>query len=87
MALNTPIQGSSADILKMAMIEIDKKFIELKLSSKMILQVHDELVFDVCDSEIDTVKDIVCDVMENIIELDVPLVVDVNVGDNLYEAK
>ena len=87
MALNTPIQGSSADILKMAMIEIDKRFSELNLNSKMILQVHDELVFDVCDSEIDTVKDIVRDVMENIIELDVPLVVDVNVGDNLYEAK
>ena len=87
MALNTPIQGSSADILKMAMIEIDKRFSELNLNSKMILQVHDELVFDVCDSEIDTFKDIVRDVMDNIIELDVPLVVDINVGDNLYEAK
>ena len=67
MALNTPIQGSSADILKMAMIEIDKRFSELNLGSKMILQVHDELVFDVNNNEIDTVKDIVRDVMENIL--------------------
>ena len=87
MALNTPIQGSSADILKKAMIEIDKKFVELNLKSKMILQVHDELVFDVLNEEIDIVKKIVREVMENAIKLDVPLLVDINVGKNLYEAK
>lgn len=87
MALNTPIQGSSADILKMAMIEIDKKFVELNLNSKMILQVHDELVFDVINSEIDIVKDVVRDTMENIVKLEVPLLVDMNIGSNLYEAK
>ena len=87
MALNTPIQGSSADILKMAMIEIDKKFIELNLNSKMILQVHDELVFDVVNDEVDVVKGLVKDIMENIIKLKVPLLVDMNTGNNLYEAK
>ena len=87
MALNTPIQGSSADILKMAMIEIDKKFMELNLNSKMILQVHDELVFDVVNSEVDIVKNIVKDIMENIVKLEVPLLVDMNIGSNLYEAK
>ena len=87
MALNTPIQGSSADILKKAMIEIDEKFEELNLSSKMILQIHDELVFDVLKSEVEIVKKIVKEVMENTIKLRVPLLVDINVGDNLYEAK
>ena len=71
----------------MAMIEIDKKFTELKLNSKMILQVHDELVFDVVNDEVDVVKDIVKDIMENIVKLEVPLVVDMNTGSNLYEAK
>jgi len=87
MALNTPIQGSSADILKKAMIEIDRKFEELKLGSKMILQVHDELVFDVLKSEVDIVKEVVKEIMENTIKLEVPLLVDINIGNNLYEAK
>ena len=87
MALNTPIQGSSADILKMAMIEIDKKFSELNLGSKMLLQIHDELVFNVLNDEVDIVKNIVKDIMENIITLNVPLEVDMNFGSNLYEAK
>ena len=87
MALNTPIQGSSADILKKAMIYIDDKFEELGLKSKMILQIHDELVFDVLKDEVDIVKGIVKDIMENVIKLAVPLIVDINIGDNLYEAK
>ena len=87
MALNTPIQGSSADILKKAMIEIDNKFRELNLKSKMLLQIHDELVFNVCEDEVEVVKDIVKNIMENTIELSVPLVVDMNLGRNLYEAK
>ena len=87
MALNTPIQGSSADILKKAMIEIYNKFNNLKLKSKMLLQIHDELVFNVHKDELDTVKTIVKDIMENTYKLDVPLEVDINIGNNLYEAK
>ena len=87
MALNTPIQASSADILKMAMIEIDKKFTELNLKSKMLLQIHDELVFNVYKDEVDIVKNIVRDIMENIITLSVPLEVEISIGNNLYEAK
>ena len=87
MALNTPIQGSSADILKKAMIEIDKKFTDLNLKSKMILQIHDELVFNVDKNELGQVKTIVKEIMEHTIELSVPLSVDINTGNNLYEAK
>ena len=87
MALNTPIQGTSADILKKAMIEIYDKFNELKLKSKMIIQVHDELLFDAYDDELELVKKIVKEIMENTYKLNVPLKVDINVGDNWYEAK
>lgn len=87
MALNTPIQGSSADILKKAMIEIDKKIEEKNLKSQMILQIHDELVFNVYEFELDTLKEIVKEIMENTVKLSVPLVVDINTGHNLYEAK
>ena len=87
MALNTPIQGSSADILKKAMIEIDREFSKRKLKSKMLLQIHDELVFNVLNDELEIVKKIVKDIMENTISLSVQLVVDINVGKNLYEAK
>ena len=87
MALNTPIQGSSADILKKAMIEIDRKIKELNLKSKMLLQIHDELVFNVYNDELDTIKSIVKNIMENTYKLSVPLEVDINTGINLYEAK
>ncbi len=87
MALNTPIQGSSADILKMAMISIDREFIEKKLKSKMLLQIHDELVFNVCNDELDVVKEIVKRVMEGIYKLSVPLEVEISIGKDLYEAK
>ena len=87
MALNTPIQGSSADILKKAMIEIDECFEKRKLKSKMLLQVHDELIFNVVLDEVDIVKEIVKNIMENTITLSVPLIVDMNTGKNLYEAK
>ena len=87
MALNTPIQGSSADILKKAMIEIDKKFTELNLKSKMLLQIHDELVFNVYEDEIGVVENCVKEIMEHTVTLSVPLVVDMNLGKNLYEAK
>lgn len=87
MALNTPIQGSSADILKKAMIEIEQKFNELNLKSKMLLQIHDELVFNVYQEELEIVKKIVREIMEHTVELTVPLLVDINCGKNLYEAK
>ena len=87
MALNTPIQGSSADILKMAMISIDREFSKRRLKSKMLLQIHDELVFNVCNDEVDEVKFIVKDIMENIYKLSVPLVVEISIGKDLYDAK
>ena len=87
MALNTPVQGSAADILKKAMVEIYSIFKEKKLKSKMLLQVHDELIFNVCNDEIDIVKDIVYNTMVNVIKLSVPLDVDVETGNNWYEAK
>lgn len=87
MALNTPIQGTAADILKKAMVEIFGEFKKRNLKSKMLIQVHDELVFNVLDSELDEVKEIVRDIMENTFKIDVPLKVDIEVGNNWYEAK
>ena len=86
-ALNTPIQGSSADILKKAMIEIYDKINGLGLKSKMLIQVHDELVFNVLESELDIVTNIVTDIMENTYKLNVPLKVEINTGKNWYDAK
>ena len=87
MALNTPIQGTAADILKKAMVEIYDEFKRRGLKSKMLIQVHDELVFNVLNSELDEVKEIVRDIMENTFKLDVPLKVDIETGSNWYEAK
>ena len=87
MALNTPVQGSAADILKKAMVEIYSIFNEKKLKSKMLLQVHDELIFNVYNDELDIVKDIVYNTMTTVYSLSVPLDVDIEVGNNWYEAK
>lgn len=87
MAINTPIQGTAADIIKKAMITIDEKLKAEKLDSKMILQVHDELIFEVPDKEVDLMKSLIKKEMENVIELKVPLKVDVNVGSNWFELK
>ena len=87
MALNTPIQGSGSDILKKAMIDIDSEFKNKNIKSKMLLQIHDELVFEVKEEELELVKIIVKEKMENAFKLSVPLVVDINVGKDLYEAK
>ena len=87
MALNTPIQGTAADILKKAMVEIFDEFNKRNLKSKMLIQVHDELVFNVLNNELDEVKEIVRDIMENTFKLEVPLKVDIEVGSNWYEAK
>ncbi len=86
-ALNTPIQGTSADIMKIAMIGIFKKMKEYNLKSKMLLQVHDELIFDVVEKEKDILEKIVKDIMENCVTLDVPFKVSVDYGANWYETK
>ena len=87
MALNTPIQGSAADILKKAMVDIYNEFENRKLKSKMLIQVHDELIFNVYNDELEEVKKIVKDKMENVYKLSVPLKVDINIGSTWYEAK
>ena len=85
-AVNAPIQGSAADIIKLAMIIIKEKFDQEKLISKMLLQVHDELVFDVHVDELEKVKPIIKDAMENAYKLDVPLDVEIDLGANWLEA-
>lgn len=87
MALNTPIQGTSADIMKMAMIEVYKKIKEHNLASKMILQVHDEIIIDAKKEELEELNDILKNVMENIVKLSVPLKIEINTGVNWYDAK
>ena len=86
-ALNTPIQGTAADIIKLAMVKVYKAFKENNLKSKMIIQVHDELIFDTAEDELETVKQIVTDVMDNVCELTVPLSIDIHYGKNWAEAK
>jgi len=85
-AINAPIQGSSADMIKIAMIDIFKAINEQNLKSKMLLQVHDELVFDAHLEELEIVKEIVHEKMKSAIKLDVPVVVDMNTGSNWLEA-
>jgi len=85
-AVNAPIQGSAADIIKLAMIAIQKRLRQEKWNSKMLLQVHDELVFDVPKSEVDTLKTMVKTEMENAFQLEVPLVVDIGMGSHWLEA-
>lgn len=85
-AINAPIQGSAADIIKVAMIDIHKEMTHQKLQSKMMMQVHDELVFDVHHSEVDIVKAIVAEKMSGAEKMRVPLVVDMNTGNNWLEA-
>jgi len=85
-AVNAPIQGSAADIIKLAMISIYNRLNEEKWKSKMLLQVHDELVFDVPNDEIESLKIMVKNEMENAFKLDVPLLVDIGIGNNWLEA-
>ncbi len=85
-AINAPIQGSAADIIKMAMVGIYRRFAEEKLRSKMILQVHDELNFNVHRDELDRVREIVLREMEGVMQLRVPLVADCGTGQNWLEA-
>ena len=85
-AVNAPIQGSAADIIKLAMIAIQNKLDKESWQSKMLLQVHDELVFDVPKEEIDTLQTMIKNEMENAFSLDVPLMVDIGIGSNWLEA-
>ena len=85
-AINAPIQGSAADIIKVAMIAIDKAFAQEGLRSQMILQVHDELNFNVYPDELDRVKAIVCHEMQQAVKLNVPLIADCGIGTNWLEA-
>ena len=87
MALNTPIQGTAADILKKAMVELYNEMNKKKLKSKILLQVHDELIINVIEDEIDEVKKLTQEVMENAFKLEVPLKVEISTGSNWYEAK
>jgi len=86
-AMNTPIQGTAADIIKLAMVRLEERMREERVESRMLLQVHDELVFEVPPSELDVMQRIVRETMEGALALDVPLKVDVSVGNNWYEAK
>jgi DNA polymerase-1 len=86
-AVNTPLQGTAADMIKVAMIRIDEKLRAQKLETQMTLQVHDELLFDVPEEEIDTVRALVKREMENVLELNVPIVVDVGIGQNWRDLK
>jgi len=85
-AINAPIQGSAADIIKVAMISIHQRIMQQGLKSRMIIQVHDELNFDVYKPELETMKSLVKDCMENAVKLSVPLEVDMGEGDNWLEA-
>ncbi|MCT6853387.1 MAG: DNA polymerase I [Lactobacillus panisapium] len=86
-AINSPIQGSAADIIKIAMINMQKKLNDLHLKTKMVVQVHDELIFDVPKDEIETIKKIVPEVMQSAVTLDIPLVADSGYGHNWFDAK
>ncbi len=86
-ALNTPIQGTSADIIKKAMVLVFDEFKKNNIKSKIVLQIHDELVIDTLNSEVEIVTKIVKDVMENVIKLSVPLKVGIGIGKDLYEVK
>ena len=85
-AVNAPIQGTSADIIKMAMAGVDRRISEAGLKSRMVLQIHDELLFDALEEEIDTLKAIVVEEMENVVRLSVPLTVECDYGKNWLEA-
>ncbi|OBR66478.1 DNA polymerase I [Paenibacillus oryzae] len=86
-AMNTPIQGTAADIIKLAMVQMDEALKSRGLKSRMLLQVHDELVFEVPPDELELMKGLLPEVMEGALKLDVPLKADVSFGDNWYEAK
>ena len=86
-AVNTPVQGTAADIIKMAMVDIQEAFDADTPPLKMLLQVHDELVFEAADDYVDEAVELIGEKMEGVVELDVPLTVDIGTGPNWLEAK
>lgn len=86
-ALNTPIQGSAADIIKISMVKVYNELKKRNMKSKLIIQIHDELVVDAAEDEVEEVKEIMRELMENSVDLNVKLSVDMNTGKNLYESK
>jgi DNA polymerase-1 len=86
-ARNTPIQGSAADIIKLAMIKVYRALKENKMATQLILQVHDELILNVPEDELEKAKAILKEAMETAYPLDVPLKVDMNTGESWYDAK
>ena len=87
MALNMPIQGTAADLIKLAMIEIAEVLSQISSETKMLLQVHDELVFEVPEADIEKVTDFVCNKMDNVIKLSVPIQAVAETGVNWAECK
>jgi DNA polymerase-1 len=85
-AINAPMQGTAADLIKMAMVSVQDWLDAEKLATKLIMQVHDELVLEVPENELDQVKKQVCELMQNVAKLDVPLIVEAGVGKNWDEA-
>ena len=87
MAMNAPIQGTAADIIKIAMIQVHDELKKRNMKSRLLLQVHDELLIEADESEVEEVKSILKDKMEHAADLLVPLIVDMHTGKNWYEAK
>ena len=87
MAINMPIQGTAADVIKIAMININKKVIQQKMLSRMIIQVHDELIFEVPKEEIFLMESMLRETMSNALKLKVPLIVDISYADNWGDLK
>ena len=85
--MNTPIQGSAADIIKLAMVKFDEEVQSTNYHAKLLLQVHDELIFEVPKEEVDSFSQFVEDIMESALDLDVPLKVDSSYGETWYDAK
>jgi len=86
-AMNTPIQGTAADIIKLAMNKIYKELKNKKLKSKLVMQVHDELIIETVPEEVEEVSLVMKKAMENVVKLSVPLDIDLNVGKTWYDAK
>ncbi len=86
-AMNAPIQGTAADIIKKAMIDVSRKMQEKKVQSRLLLQVHDELIFEVPENELDLMIELVTKTMEDVVELKVPLKADYSYGPTWYDAK
>ena len=85
LAINTPLQGTAADLIKLAMIQIQEKLHKERKIGYMVLQIHDELIFEIPDFEILSMEPLVRDVMQNVFKLKIPLIVDISVGKNWKE--